>query len=75
MQVRKDIEEVCERLNELRPLGLKTLAMTTNGIKLKDKLPKIKLDLLNVSLDTLVPAKVVFFGNVMFFLPEFSLSL
>ena len=43
--------------------GLETLAMTTNGILLARKLPALKeagLDLLNVSLDTLVPAKFEF---------------
>lgn len=43
--------------------GLKTLAMTTNGILLTRKLPALQqagLNLLNVSLDTLVPAKFEF---------------
>lgn len=48
-------------LKELK--GLKTLAMTTNGLLLSRKLPSLKaagLNLLNVSLDTLVPAKFEF---------------
>ena len=52
-----------ESLNELRPLGLDTISMTTNAIVLKRKLPKLHaagLDLLNISLDTLVPAKFEF---------------
>ncbi|KAH9613304.1 hypothetical protein KSS87_012387 [Heliosperma pusillum] len=59
--VRKDIEEICSRLSELE--GLKSLAMTTNGITLARKLPKLKecgLTSLNISLDTLVPAKFEF---------------
>ncbi|XP_071706506.1 GTP 3',8-cyclase, mitochondrial-like isoform X2 [Rutidosis leptorrhynchoides] len=59
--VRKDIEEICSELSSLK--GLKTLAMTTNGLALSRKLPKLKdcgLNLLNISLDTLVPAKFEF---------------
>lgn len=59
--IRKDIEEICFQLSHLE--GLKTLAMTTNGITLARKLPKLKecgLSLVNISLDTLVPAKFEF---------------
>ncbi|OIT26240.1 PREDICTED: cyclic pyranopterin monophosphate synthase, mitochondrial isoform X1 [Nicotiana attenuata] len=59
--IRKDIEELCLQLSSLK--GLKTLAMTTNGIILGKKLPKLKdsgLNLVNISLDTLVPAKFEF---------------
>ncbi|PIN05877.1 Molybdenum cofactor biosynthesis pathway protein [Handroanthus impetiginosus] len=59
--IRKDIEEICLRLSNLS--GLKALAMTTNGITLANKLQKLKecgLSLLNISLDTLVPAKFEF---------------
>ncbi|CAI9103240.1 OLC1v1001691C3 [Oldenlandia corymbosa var. corymbosa] len=59
--IRKDIEDICLQLSSLK--GLKTLAMTTNGITLGRKLPKLKecgLNLLNISLDTLVPAKFEF---------------
>lgn len=59
--IRKDIEEICLRLSSLQ--GLKTLAITTNGITLARKLPKLKehgLKLVNISLDTLVPAKFEF---------------
>nr|GEW07585.1 cyclic pyranopterin monophosphate synthase, mitochondrial isoform X1 [Tanacetum cinerariifolium] len=59
--IRKDIEEICSQLSSLK--GLKTLAMTTNGLALARKLPKLKesgLNLLNISLDTLVPAKFEF---------------
>lgn len=56
--IRKDIDEICSQLSNLK--GLNTLAMTTNGLALARKLPKLKdcgLNLLNISLDTLVPAK------------------
>lgn len=59
--LRKDIEEICSQLSSLE--GLKTLAMTTNGLVLTKKLPKLKecgLSMLNISLDTLVPAKFEF---------------
>ncbi|XP_076956729.1 GTP 3',8-cyclase, mitochondrial-like [Bidens hawaiensis] len=59
--IRKDIEEICSQLSNLK--GLKTLAMTTNGLALARKLPRLKdsgLNLLNISLDTLVPAKFEF---------------
>ncbi|KAF3452642.1 hypothetical protein FNV43_RR03075 [Rhamnella rubrinervis] len=59
--VRKDIEDICLRLSNLK--GLKTLAITTNGITLARKLPMLKecgLTSLNISLDTLVPAKFEF---------------
>ncbi|KAK4476416.1 hypothetical protein RD792_015568 [Penstemon davidsonii] len=58
---RRDIEEICLQLSNLS--GLKTLAMTTNGIVLANKLPRLRecgLSLLNISLDTLVPAKFEF---------------
>lgn len=59
--IRKDIEDICLQLSNLK--GLKTLAMTTNGIVLAKKLPKLKecgLNSINISLDTLVPAKFEF---------------
>ncbi|KAL3815025.1 hypothetical protein ACJIZ3_016293 [Penstemon smallii] len=59
--IRRDIEEICLQLSNLS--GLKTLAMTTNGIVLANKLPRLRecgLSLLNISLDTLVPAKFEF---------------
>ncbi|XP_057488540.1 GTP 3',8-cyclase, mitochondrial-like isoform X1 [Actinidia eriantha] len=62
--IRKDIEEICLRLSTLK--GLKTLAMTTNGITLARKLPKLKesgLSALNISLDTLIPAKFEFMSR------------
>lgn len=59
--IRKDIEDICLGLSNLE--GLKTLAITTNGITLATKLPRLKecgLTSLNISLDTLVPAKFEF---------------
>ncbi|KVH87732.1 Aldolase-type TIM barrel [Cynara cardunculus var. scolymus] len=59
--IRKDIAEICSKLSSLK--GLNTLAMTTNGLALARKLPNLKasgLNLLNISLDTLVPAKFEF---------------
>ncbi|KAI4333209.1 hypothetical protein L6164_018046 [Bauhinia variegata] len=59
--VRKDIEDICLELSNLK--GLRELAMTTNGLVLGRKLPKLKqcgLTYLNISLDTLVPAKFEF---------------
>jgi molybdenum cofactor biosynthesis enzyme MoaA len=52
--VRKDVEAITQELGAIP--GLKTLAMTTNGILLPRKLPalhKAGLNLLNISLDTL----------------------
>ncbi|KAF9112080.1 Molybdenum cofactor synthesis protein 1 [Mortierella sp. AM989] len=54
--VRKDINELVEQLGELQSMGLKTIAMTSNGIALKRKLPSLVssgMNLLNLSLDTL----------------------
>ncbi|QCD93768.1 molybdenum cofactor biosynthesis protein [Vigna unguiculata] len=59
--VRKDIEDICLELSNLK--GLRTLSMTTNGIALTRKLPRLKdcgLTSLNISVDTLVPAKFEF---------------
>lgn len=59
--VRKDIDDICLELSNLK--GLRTLSMTTNGIALARKLSRLKecgLNSLNISLDTLVPAKYEF---------------
>eukprot|EP00898_Chlorokybus_atmophyticus_P009176 jgi/Chlat1/925/Chrsp108S01425 len=59
--VRRDIVEIMQHLGSLP--GVKTLAMTTNGIALARKLPALQaagLNLLNISLDTLVPEKFEF---------------
>ncbi|KAJ1891707.1 Molybdenum cofactor synthesis protein 1 [Kickxella alabastrina] len=62
--VRKDIVELIQGLNELRPLGLRKIAITTNGIALRRKLPLLRsagLDGLNISLDTRDPRKFELF--------------
>ncbi|XP_073527832.1 molybdenum cofactor biosynthesis protein 1 isoform X2 [Phyllobates terribilis] len=59
--IRPDVVDIIAQLKKLE--GLKTIALTTNGINLARLLPKLKdagLDVLNVSLDTLVPAKFEF---------------
>ncbi|CEP17213.1 hypothetical protein [Parasitella parasitica] len=56
--VRPDIVELVENLGQLKQEGLQSLAMTSNGIALKRKLPALVkggMDTLNVSLDTLDP--------------------
>lgn len=56
--VRRDIVDLVTRLGQLRQYGLRELAMTSNGIALKRKLPilvKAGLTHLNLSLDTLDP--------------------
>lgn len=56
--VRKDILEIMERLNQIE--GLSEICMTSNGIALNRKLPKLAksgLTSLNLSLDTLVEGK------------------
>ncbi|XP_028250419.1 molybdenum cofactor biosynthesis protein 1 isoform X2 [Parambassis ranga] len=59
--IRPDVLDVITELRKLE--GLKTIAVTTNGMNLARLLPKLKdagLDLINVSLDSLVPAKFEF---------------
>ncbi|XP_053568643.1 molybdenum cofactor biosynthesis protein 1 isoform X2 [Bombina bombina] len=59
--IRPDVVDIVAQLRRLE--GLKTIALTTNGINLARQLPKLKdagLDILNISLDTLVPAKFEF---------------
>lgn len=59
--VRKDFLDI---VGDLGQLGLRDLAVTTNGIALKRKLPLLKdagLTAVNISLDTLVEAKYNFF--------------
>jgi len=58
--VRPDIERVIANAGLLRPLGLKTIAMTTNGIVLARKLPSLLasgLTAVNISLYTMDPHK------------------
>ncbi|XP_056588194.1 molybdenum cofactor biosynthesis protein 1-like isoform X1 [Triplophysa dalaica] len=59
--IRKDILHIIAELRKLE--GLKTIAVTTNGTTLTRQLPGLKkagLDLLNISMDSLVPAKFEF---------------
>jgi cyclic pyranopterin phosphate synthase len=54
--VRKDAVEIISRINQLRSIGLRNIAMTTNGVSLKRKLADLLdagLNSLNISLDTL----------------------
>ncbi|XP_041711597.2 molybdenum cofactor biosynthesis protein 1 isoform X2 [Coregonus clupeaformis] len=64
---------------ELRKLeGLKTIAVTTNGMNLARLQPELKevgLDLLNISLDSLVPAKFEFIVRRNGTTPQRPLSL
>ncbi|XP_035530106.1 molybdenum cofactor biosynthesis protein 1 isoform X1 [Morone saxatilis] len=59
--IRPDVLDIISELRKLE--GLKTIAVTTNGMNLARLLPKLKetgLDLINISLDSLVPAKFEF---------------
>ncbi len=56
--VRTGVEEVCRRLSGIA--GLKTLALSTNGVLLRQKARELRhagVTQINISLDTLVPAK------------------
>lgn len=58
--VRKGIAEIIAELNQLRKFGLKSIAMTSNGLSLHRRLPALienGLTHLNLSLDTLDPFK------------------
>ncbi|NWH56020.1 MOCS1 protein, partial [Geococcyx californianus] len=59
--IRPDVIDIVGQLYKLE--GLKTIAITTNGINLTRLLPRLKeagLNAINISLDTLVPAKFEF---------------
>ncbi|KAM9382709.1 molybdenum cofactor biosynthesis protein 1 isoform 1-T1 [Phaethornis superciliosus] len=59
--IRPDVVDIVGQLYKLG--GLKTIAVTTNGINLARLLPRLKeagLNAINISLDTLVPAKFEF---------------
>lgn len=62
--VRRDFMELVEALGELRALGLTEIAMTSNGLALQPRKLRRLVDAgltgLNLSLDTLVPAKFEF---------------
>ncbi|KTG33517.1 hypothetical protein cypCar_00041776 [Cyprinus carpio] len=62
--IRPDVLPIIAELRKLE--GLKTIAITTNGMNLTRLLPSLKktgVDLLNISLDTLVPAKFEFIAR------------
>lgn len=59
--IRPDVVDIIAELKKLE--GLKTIAVTTNGMNLARSLPRLKeagLSHINISLDTLVPAKFEF---------------
>uniref|UniRef100_A0ABM5FQA0 Molybdenum cofactor biosynthesis protein 1 isoform X1 n=1 Tax=Pogona vitticeps TaxID=103695 RepID=A0ABM5FQA0_9SAUR len=59
--IRPDVVDIIAEMRELK--GLQTIAVTTNGINLARLLPRLKeagLNAINISLDTLVPAKFEF---------------
>ncbi|KAJ0008761.1 hypothetical protein NQD34_016176, partial [Periophthalmus magnuspinnatus] len=59
--IRPDVVDIIAELRKLE--GLKTIAVTTNGLNLARSLPRLKqagLSHINISLDTLVPAKFEF---------------
>ena len=54
--VRRDLPDIVAALDEMRPMGLQQIALTSNGIALPRMLPRLVangLDKLNLSLDTL----------------------
>ncbi|KYO43449.1 molybdenum cofactor biosynthesis protein 1 [Alligator mississippiensis] len=59
--IRPDVVDIVAQLYKIE--GIKTIAVTTNGINLARLLPRLKeagLGAINISLDTLVPAKFEF---------------
>ena len=61
--VRKDLVDIISCLNDLKTDGLQKIGITTNGLVLGKRLPnleKVGLDQINISLDTLIPAKFEF---------------
>ncbi|KXZ52967.1 hypothetical protein GPECTOR_8g34 [Gonium pectorale] len=58
--LRRDITELVSQLSGLRPAGLRSIAITSNGIVLGRQLPALKeagLSAVNISLDTLRPER------------------
>jgi cyclic pyranopterin phosphate synthase len=54
--LRRDIETIIQKLSRFRPIGLKDLALTTNGYYLPDRAQSLKdagLDRVTISLDSL----------------------
>jgi len=62
--VRGDVVDIVQRLKNIE--GIKTVAMTTNGLTLSRRLPALVeagLDALNISLDTLIAEKFEFISR------------
>ncbi|XP_048373038.1 molybdenum cofactor biosynthesis protein 1 isoform X1 [Sphaerodactylus townsendi] len=62
--IRPDVVDIIAQLRNLE--GLQTIAITSNGINLGRMLPRLKqagLNAINISLDTLVPAKYEFIAR------------
>ncbi|XP_036763055.2 molybdenum cofactor biosynthesis protein 1 isoform X4 [Manis pentadactyla] len=62
--IRPDVVDIVARLHQLE--GLRTIGITTNGINLARLLPQLQkggLSAINISLDTLVPAKFEFIAR------------
>ncbi|KDN53396.1 molybdenum cofactor biosynthesis prote [Tilletiaria anomala UBC 951] len=58
--IRRDLEDIIGSLNELRSMGLRSIGMTSNGLALARRLPRLVdqgLSHLNLSLDTFDPFK------------------
>ena len=58
--LRKDVEDLVDRIGALKQQGLETLAITTNGLLLPKKFDRLQaagVNLLNISLDTLRPER------------------
>ncbi|GFY76560.1 molybdenum cofactor biosynthesis protein 1 [Trichonephila inaurata madagascariensis] len=63
--IRKDLTEIIRAVSQLE--GLQTVAMTTNGFMLHHKIEELRnagLNSLNISLDTLIPAKFEFIARI-----------
>ncbi|CAE1316848.1 MOCS1 [Acanthosepion pharaonis] len=64
--IRRDLPHIVREMDHLKAEGLETIAMTTNGVTLYrvvSELKKAGLDLINISLDTLVPQKYTFISR------------
>lgn len=64
--IRKDLIHIVRELDRLKSEGLETIAMTTNGVTLHRVVSELKtagLDLINISLDTLIPQKYTFISR------------
>ena len=65
--IRSDLVEIIASLNDLRPMGLKEIALTTNGLVLARRMKSYReagLDSVNISLDTLNPEKYQYISGL-----------